>query len=59
VALEDLLPASEGAEARLVEAMRYATLNGGKRLRAFLVMQSAAMFSVDRRCAARFVRCHV
>ena len=53
VALEDLLPASEGAEARLVEAMRYATLNGGKRLRAFLVMQSAAMFSVDRRCAAR------
>jgi len=52
-ALEDLLPASEGAEARLVEAMRYATLNGGKRLRAFLVMQSAAMFSVDRRCAAR------
>jgi farnesyl diphosphate synthase len=52
-ALEDLLPVSEGAEARLVEAMRYATLNGGKRLRAFLVMQTAAMFSVDRRCAAR------
>jgi farnesyl diphosphate synthase len=52
-ALEDLLPASEGAEARLVEAMRYATLNGGKRLRAFLVMQGAAMFAVDRRCAAR------
>jgi len=52
-ALEDLLPAPEGAEARLAEAMRYATLGGGKRLRAFLVMQTAALFKVDRRCAAR------
>jgi len=52
-ALEDLLPLCVGAEARLVEAMRYATLGGGKRLRAFLVMQSSAIFAVDRRCAAR------
>ncbi|MDE2200792.1 MAG: polyprenyl synthetase family protein, partial [Rhodospirillales bacterium] len=52
-ALDVLLPLPEGAEARLVEAMRYATLGGGKRLRAFLVMQGAALFSVDRRCAAR------
>src|SRR5579871_1142710 len=52
-ALDDLLPMPEGAEARLVEAMRYATLGGGKRMRAFLVMQSAALFHVDRRCAAR------
>jgi len=52
-ALQDLLPAPDGAEARLAEAMRYATLGGGKRLRAFLVMQGAALFSVDRRCAAR------
>jgi farnesyl diphosphate synthase len=52
-ALEDLLPPVEGAEARLIEAMRYATLGGGKRLRAFLAMESAALFSVDRRCAAR------
>jgi farnesyl diphosphate synthase len=52
-ALEDLLPLVEGAERRLVEAMRYATLGGGKRLRAFLVMESASLFSVDRRCAAR------
>ncbi len=52
-ALEDLVPASEGGEARLVEAMRYATLGGGKRMRAFLVMESAALFGVDRRCAAR------
>jgi len=52
-ALDDLLPMPEGAEARLVEAMRYATLGGGKRMRAFLVIQGSALFGVDRRCAAR------
>ncbi len=52
-ALEDLLPPVEGAEARLIEAMRYSALGGGKRLRAFLAMESAALFGVDRRCAAR------
>ena len=52
-ALEDLVPAIEGGEARLCEAMRYSTLGGGKRLRAFLVMETAALFRVDRRCAAR------
>lgn len=52
-ALDDLLPVAEGDEARLCEAMRYAALGGGKRLRGFLVMESAALFRVDRRCAAR------
>jgi farnesyl diphosphate synthase len=52
-ALEDLLPMPDAAEARVVEAMRYAVLGGGKRMRAFLVMESAALFGVDRRCAAR------
>ena len=52
-ALDILLPMPEGAEARLAEAMRYATLGGGKRLRAFLVMQGAALFSVSETCAAR------
>jgi farnesyl diphosphate synthase len=51
--LEALLPLPEAAEARLIEAMRYATLGGGKRLRAFLVMQSAALFTVNTTCAAR------
>ena len=51
--LDALLPAVEGAEARLAEAMRYATLGGGKRLRAFLVMQSATLFKVSPTCAAR------
>jgi farnesyl diphosphate synthase len=52
-ALGDLLPIPEGAEARLVEAMRYAVLGGGKRMRAFMVMETATMFGVDRRCSAR------
>ena len=33
--------------------MRYATLGGGKRMRAFLVMEGAALFSVAEACAAR------
>lgn len=52
-ALDVLLPESDGPEARLDEAMRYAALGGGKRLRAFLVMQSAELFEVSRTCAAR------
>ena len=52
-ALEALLPPVEGAEGRLADAMRYATLGGGKRMRAFLVMQTSALFSVSETCAAR------
>jgi farnesyl diphosphate synthase len=33
---------------RLLEAMRYASLGGGKRLRPFLVVESAALFDVPR-----------
>ena len=51
--LTSLLPPEEGAEARLRDAMRYATLGGGKRLRAFLVMQGAELFAVSETCAAR------
>jgi farnesyl diphosphate synthase len=51
--LEALLPRIEGVEQRLVDAMRYAALGGGKRLRAFLAMESAAMFAVSETCAAR------
>ena len=52
-ALDNLLPEIEGAEARLAAAMRYSTLGGGKRMRAFLVMETAALFSVSETCAAR------
>ena len=34
--------------ARLIEAMRYASLNGGKRFRPFLVVESASLFDVPR-----------
>jgi farnesyl diphosphate synthase len=59
-----LLPETDLAENRLFEAMRHGTLNGGKRLRPFLVVHSAALFNVDparsRRVAAalEFVHCY-
>ena len=52
-ALETLIPVVEEAEGRLIDAMRYAVLGGGKRLRAFLVMESASLFGVAEACAAR------
>ncbi len=52
-ALDGLLPKVEGIEGRLAEAMRYATLGGGKRMRGFLVMQTAALFGVAETSAAR------
>lgn len=51
--LSALLPEPSGPESRLHEAMRYATLEGGKRLRAFLVLQSGRLFGVDRRALGR------
>jgi len=51
--LDALLPRPSGPEARLLEAMRYATLSGGKRLRAFFVLQSGRLFGVDRRPLGR------
>ncbi|NWH09270.1 MAG: polyprenyl synthetase family protein [Alphaproteobacteria bacterium] len=51
--LDTLLPEPAGLEARLIEAMRYAVIGGGKRLRAFLVLQSGRLFGVDRRALAR------
>lgn len=46
-ALDELLPAVDGHEGRVAEAMRYAALAGGKRLRPFLVLSSANLFDVD------------
>ena len=37
--------------ARLIEAMRYSSLGGGKRFRPFLVVECAALFAVPRRQA--------
>lgn len=36
---------------RLMESMRYSSLNGGKRLRPFLAVESAAVFGVSRESA--------
>src|SRR5215467_8363284 len=36
---------------RLIDAMRYSSLGGGKRLRPFLVVESAAVFDVPRKAA--------
>ncbi len=52
-ALNELIGRPAGAEARLVEAMLYASLNGGKRMRAFLVLEVASLFDVPRSRAVR------
>lgn len=41
--IDSLLPLTDQVEGSLVEAMRYASLGGGKRLRGFLVMEVAAL----------------
>jgi farnesyl diphosphate synthase len=46
IALDRMLPRPEGRQARVQEAMRYAIQAGGKRLRPFLVLQSARLFGV-------------
>lgn len=62
--MERLLPLPDGPEARVVEAMRYSSLDGGKRLRPFLVLQSAALFNVAPSsalrvgCAIEMVHCY-
>ena len=51
--IDKLLAVEDAAEQRLHEAMRYAALDGGKRLRPFLLMQSASLFGVSKRSALR------
>ena len=68
-ALDALLaPAASPGEitrpARLLEAMRYSTLGGGKRLRPFLVIESARLFGVEgasamrTACALEMIHCY-
>lgn len=54
--LDGILPEEiEGriGENRLARAMRYSALSSGKRIRPFLLMQSAALFGVNESCAAQ------
>lgn len=47
------LPVPSDTRARLVEAMRYAAIGGGKRVRPLLVVSTAALFGVSREAAVR------
>ena len=54
ITLDALLPRADGPEQRLTEAMRYAALGPGKRLRPFFALETAKMFELDER---RVLRC--
>ncbi len=51
--LIESLPAPSGMEAQVIDAMRYALMAGGKRLRPFLVMQPASLFDIEGALARR------
>jgi farnesyl diphosphate synthase len=53
VALDQLLPRGDGPEMRLMEAMRYAALGPGKRMRPYFALETARMFDVDERSILR------
>src|SRR6201995_1140209 len=51
--MDRLLPIGTEGEARVVEAMRYSSLGGGKCLRAFFVLAGATLFKVSALSALR------
>src|ERR1044071_4523143 len=53
-AFDILLAVPRDARARLYEAMRYAAIGGGKRIRPMLVAAACDLFKVDRERAMRF-----
>ena len=53
VLFDALLPVPDDARARLVEAMRYAAIGGGKRVRPLLLVATAEMYNVSRDSAVR------
>jgi farnesyl diphosphate synthase len=53
VALDELLPRADGPEHRLTEAMRYAALGPGKRLRPFFAIETGKMFDLPERPVLR------
>ncbi|MET0545388.1 MAG: polyprenyl synthetase family protein [Caulobacterales bacterium] len=46
-ALDHLIPRAAGPEARLMSAMRYSALSGGKRIRPFFVLEAGRLFGAD------------
>ncbi len=63
-ALDQFLPTREGPLGRVVDAMRHGALDGGKRLRPFLVIAAADMFdcprdrSIRAGCAVEMIHCY-
>ncbi|GJL93925.1 MAG: farnesyl-diphosphate synthase [Hyphococcus sp.] len=63
-ALEDFLPTQEGPLGRVVDAMRWGSLDGGKRLRPFLAIAAADIFDCPRErsirvgCAVEMIHCY-
>jgi farnesyl diphosphate synthase len=53
VALDELLPRADGPECRLTEAMRYAALGPGKRLRPFFALETGRLFDLPERSVLR------
>jgi farnesyl diphosphate synthase len=53
VALDELLPRADGPESRLTEAMRYAALGPGKRLRPFFALETGRIFGLPERSVLR------
>lgn len=52
-AFDMLLPVPDDARSRLIEAMRYAAIGAGKRIRPLLLTATADLYSVDRAISIR------
>lgn len=63
-ALDQFLPTQDGPLGRVADAMRWGALDGGKRLRPFLVVGAADMFDCPRAravrvgCAVEMIHCY-
>ncbi|NOX84104.1 MAG: polyprenyl synthetase family protein [Alphaproteobacteria bacterium] len=63
-ALDEFLPTQDGPLGRVADAMRWGALDGGKRLRPFLVVGAADMFDCPRvrsvrvSCAVEMIHCY-
>ncbi|MBI3438257.1 MAG: polyprenyl synthetase family protein [Proteobacteria bacterium] len=53
IALDALLPRPDGPEERLMRALRYSALDGGKRLRPFFTLEAGRMFDADETALLR------
>lgn len=49
--LQQCFPLPQGDEKRVIEAMKYSVMNGGKRLRPYLVCECAGLFGVEEKTA--------